>query len=623
MRKNLSILLLSCLSIAGFGQTSKTAGQQASKTSGYPTNPNFTTPANANILENHQSPFLGKALVFQEDFDGNGPGFSAWTTIDGDGKTPAPAVSFITTGWNSIDKWGANGNFGGPAGDYAAMSTSWYSPAGTSNDWLITPQISIPAGTSTFQWDAKAQDADYPDGYKVMLAPNGGNTIADFTVELYSTAAEDPDWITRSVSTSEYAGTTVRLAFVNNSTDQFLLLVDNISLDASGPTGPAGCLTAPNGQYPSATATPTCNGSPFAVTTAAWTGEYSVVSLTAGTAYTFASSVATHLVTIGDSTGTTVLAAGIGSVTYTPTTSGTVRFYTHLAEDCTYANTSHTRSVTCGTPPPPPTYGCDQTYEGTFSLASSISADYGYAVANDFFVPKESAYYKIGSVKLLLLPIAGSGSDFSTFDINILSDSGTGTPGSVLKSYTAVTPTSVVENGALFAGYPTFDVSFDLENYELTVDPAAQKRYWITVTATSSTGQNIFWVGYQHSTTSGSATNFQSSNGGAWAPVTSTSTPGYFDNTWSIDADCGVAAVSNADKVKVQYYPNPVKDVLNITAAKTIKNVTVFNVAGQKMTNSAPLNNGQLNMSKFAPGAYLISVTFEDGRTETFKVLKH
>lgn len=626
MRKNLSIILLSCLSVAGFGQNSKTGLQQASKSTAYPTNPNFTTAANAKVLENRKSPFAGKTMVFQEDFDGNGPGFAAWTTIDVDGKTPAPAVSFITTGWNNVDKWGAEGNFGGPAGDHAAASTSWYVPAGTSNDWLITPQISIPAGTSTFKWDAKAQDPDYMDGYKLMLAPNGGNTVADFTVELYSTPEEDSDWVTRTVNTSAYAGTTVRLAFVNNSTDKFMLLVDNVSLDATAPAGPAGCLTAPNGQYPSAVVTPVCNGAPFNATAAAWTGEFSVVALTAGTEYKFESSVGTHLVTIADNTGTTVLAAGIGSVTYTPSTSGSVRFYTHLAEDCSYANTIHARRIICGTVPPPPTeptYGCDQTYEGEFLLASSVSADLGYSVANDFFVPKESSEYKLKSAKFLLLPIAGDSSDFSTFDINILSDSGTGTPGAVLKTYSAVTPTEVVETGALFAGYPTFDVTVNLENFELTVDPAAQKRYWITLTATSASAQNIFWVGYQHTTGWQTATNFQSASGAAYAPVTSTSTPGFFESTWSVDAECGTAAVSNADKAKVQYFPNPVKDVLNITASKSIKNVTVFNLAGQKMTSGATtLSNGQLNMSKFAPGAYLVSVTFEDGRTETIKVLK-
>ncbi len=75
-------------------------------------------------------PVLGYGQIFQENFDGNGQGIAAWTVINVDGLTPATAVNFITNGWNSIDRQGVNGNFGGPAGNYAAMSTSWYTPVG-------------------------------------------------------------------------------------------------------------------------------------------------------------------------------------------------------------------------------------------------------------------------------------------------------------------------------------------------------------------------------------------------------------------------------------------------------------------------------------------------------------
>lgn len=176
-------------------------------------------------------PVFGYSQIFQENFDGSGPGISAWTVIDGDGLTPNTSVAFITNGWNSIEKQGTNGNYGGPAGDFAAMSTSWYTPAGTSNDWLISPQVTISGTSPTLYWDAKAQDPDYPDGYKVMLATNGGNTIADFTIELFNTTGENTSWISRAVSLTPYIGQTVRFAFVNNSNDKFLLLVDNIKVD--------------------------------------------------------------------------------------------------------------------------------------------------------------------------------------------------------------------------------------------------------------------------------------------------------------------------------------------------------------------------------------------------------
>lgn len=123
-------------------------------------------------------PLFGTAQVFQENFDGAGPGFAAWTLIDVDGLTHDPTVGEFNAGaWIRKDRGGAIPNYGGPDGNFAAMSSSWYSPAGTSNDWLISPQITLPADNTFIQWDAKAQDPDFSDGYKVMLSPNGGNAV--------------------------------------------------------------------------------------------------------------------------------------------------------------------------------------------------------------------------------------------------------------------------------------------------------------------------------------------------------------------------------------------------------------------------------------------------------------
>lgn len=636
MRKKLSFCMLALTSCMVFGQSSKTIERQVSKypsttNSGKVKKSNATSSALASLSNGAKSAVQGKATVFQENFDGSGPGFEAWTVLDVDGKTPATAVNFITTGWNRIDKQGANGNFGGPAGDYAAMSTSWYTPAGTSNDWLITPSIAIPAGTSTFKWDAKAQDADYPDGYKLMLAPNGGNTVADFTVELYSTPGEDPDWVTRTVNTSAYAGTNVRLAFVNNSTDMFMLLVDNILVDAvAAPV--TGCLTATNGQYPAATFTPNCNGAVGNITTVAWLNEYSKVNVTAGTEYTFSTSNASYFITIGDEAGTAVLASGTGSVTYTPTANGVVRFYSHLSSNCDGTSSSHTRSVKCGTPPPPPVepdYGCDQTYSGVPDTAHNMTknlASATYMVANDFFVPKESETYKLQSVKFDIVSQAAAGaSDITSFDVKILADSGSNTPGTtVITTMTGVTPTNVLTLPDTFASLPTYRITLDLGNFELPVNAANDTKYWIAITGTSASQISSYWIGYKYTEGWVTSSNYQSADSGAtWTQPVSTTTPGlHFDGMMMIDAECATAAVSEAGAKEVSFYPNPVKDILTINSKKTIETVHVYNIAGQKMPVPSKLVNGKLDMSKMAPGTYIISTILEGGKNESFKVIK-
>jgi hypothetical protein len=114
-------------------------------------------------------------------------------------------------------------------------------------------------------------------------------------------------------------------------------------------TGLAGCLNVPNGLWPTATFTPTCNGLPQAITTAAWTGEYSNVNLTSGTEYIFSSSVATDYITISNATGTTILASGQTPLTWTSNVTGTVRFISHNNIGCLFENVNRSRLIQCGT----------------------------------------------------------------------------------------------------------------------------------------------------------------------------------------------------------------------------------------------------------------------------------
>ncbi len=178
---------------------------------------------------------LSAQVIFQEDFTN---GLTDWTTLDLDGNIPADNVSFITDGWNVLDKNGPDGNFGGPAGDMAAMSTSWYTPAGTSNDWLISPQITLTTNNQVV-YEVKAQDPDFPDGYELRISTTGTDP-ADFTdvlfsiAEEYSPPADETDlYKTRRFNLSDYDGEDVYLAWVNNSTDMFMLIVDNVVVEVA------------------------------------------------------------------------------------------------------------------------------------------------------------------------------------------------------------------------------------------------------------------------------------------------------------------------------------------------------------------------------------------------------
>lgn len=127
-----------------------------------------------------------------------------------------------------------------------------------------------------------------------------------------------------------------------------------LSLTAFAGEVNAQCLTASQGQYPSSTFTPNCNGAVATVTPYGYAGEYSVVAVTSGVQYTFSSSVATDFLTIGNAGGTAALASGVSPVIWTANVTGNVRFYTHTNSACGEQSIERSRRVLCGTPPPPP-----------------------------------------------------------------------------------------------------------------------------------------------------------------------------------------------------------------------------------------------------------------------------
>lgn len=179
--------------------------------------------------------------VFLETFDGvggptaGGPGTfsfpSGWTLVNVDNRTPNAAVTYVNDAWERREDLGN-------VTDSAAYSTSWYAPAGASDDWMWTPAITVPANAQ-LKWNAKAQDAAYPDGYEVRIMaqptnPTGsagvlGNMVSAST-QLFTTAAEASTWTAHTISLSAYAGQSVKIAFRNNSNDKFLLLIDDVEV---------------------------------------------------------------------------------------------------------------------------------------------------------------------------------------------------------------------------------------------------------------------------------------------------------------------------------------------------------------------------------------------------------
>jgi hypothetical protein len=157
-----------------------------------------------------------------EDFE-SGDIPPAWTLHDEDGNTPAKSVSFIDEAWIAAMTG---------SGDWVAMSTSWYSPAGAADDWLVTPAIAV-SDASVLTFEARSPDVDFPDGYEVRISTTGPS-VADFMANdaLLDVDGEDDDFVVHTIdlAAAGYVDQIVWLAWRNDSDDQYVLQVDDIAV---------------------------------------------------------------------------------------------------------------------------------------------------------------------------------------------------------------------------------------------------------------------------------------------------------------------------------------------------------------------------------------------------------
>lgn len=77
-----------------------------------------------------------------------------------------------------------------------------------------------------------------------------------------------------------------------------------------------------------------------------------------------------------------------------------------------------------------------------------------------------------------------------------------------------------------------------------------------------------------------------------------------------------------AGKNQVSFYPNPVVDYVHINYDRKIRNVEVYNVAGQQLINeTVNAEKGSVNMSRLPAGLYILKVN-SDKDSQSLKIIK-
>lgn len=182
-------------------------------------------------------------LMYKEDF-ANGVG--GMLLRDGDGNTPNEEMQGYEFQTGDSYAWVPvrdPENY-----DFAAASTSAYSPAGKADDWMVTPQIYIPDAKCRLEFQAQGFRRAKQDKLKVIVYASDkvlnylsaddvaamradGEVLMDEVV-LPGSSEEDlaGDWTDYSFPLDKYAKKNIYVAFVNENEDQSLVIVDNIKV---------------------------------------------------------------------------------------------------------------------------------------------------------------------------------------------------------------------------------------------------------------------------------------------------------------------------------------------------------------------------------------------------------
>lgn len=161
-------------------------------------------------------------VIFGTDFQQGIPGNFSMLSLDM--NTPNIQVSEFNSAWISVtDPENSQ--------DTVAAATSFFENPDTANRWLITPAISLGSFGNYLTWNAKSQDASYPDTYLVLLSSTD-NQATSFTDTIAFVTGENFEWTSREVNLTAqgYDNATIYVAFVLRTFDGFKLYINDIEV---------------------------------------------------------------------------------------------------------------------------------------------------------------------------------------------------------------------------------------------------------------------------------------------------------------------------------------------------------------------------------------------------------
>lgn len=537
------------------------------------------------------------------------------------------AGTTLPGGWAIINGGGANAwtvgtgvdiNGGAHSGTNAARLVF---NATAHDDYLITPAITVTAGVNTrLSFWVKSRSTTFLEPYEVRLSTTNNTAATSFSVVLQASQDAPVTWTKKEFNLASYVGQTVYVAIRATGTDEWEIYADDFVSDV----------------------VPTCI-QPTALTATAITPTSANLAWTAGASETQWDVELVNVTAGGTVTGTPTATAVANPYSATLVAGSNYQYYVRARCSATDLSAwsgpfAFNNLVAPGCPGTPvPANGATGIPAGAITLSWSIPTT-GDAVASYDLYSGDP-----GDMDLVANYLTNTtGTDLVINAYNtviywkvIAKNAGGESVGCAEWSFTTA-PSPGYCLAAANGQWPTATYSVP------TCDGTAS-----TVTAAGYAGEyskvNVV-SGNTYTFTSGASDFITISDTNGTAPLAYGQTP----LTWiatsstvirfyshltdqcgsqSVDRTRGIScaapmSVEDFATAKVKAYPNPVKNVLNISFNENISDVAVFNLVGQQvLSKKINTTEAQVDMSNLAQGTYLVKVTVNN-EVKTMKVVK-
>jgi len=85
---------------------------------------------------------------------------------------------------------------------------------------------------------------------------------------------------------------------------------------------------------------------------------------------------------------------------------------------------------------------------------------------------------------------------------------------------------------------------------------------------------------------------------------------------------CGTNSTQKFNTLKINVYPNPTNDVINIETDEQLSNYIIYDVSGRQIQSNLFAGSNQINLQNVTTGVYFIKVTTVQGNSGTVRVVK-